>query len=96
MGKIAVSEPECFLPAVNAGAAGKMRPHPVSVLVPGQDFVYGYGDEFPGFIAEPEPHGRNCSVGIGTGNHLYRNINAQYAFHSQHPSSLFGVLYHNI
>ena len=85
MGEITISEAKNRLYAINTGAAGEIRPHPVFVLVFGQDFVYRYGDEFPGSVTEPESHRRNFSICIGTGNHLYRNVNAQNAFQANSP-----------
>lgn len=80
MGKVTVPEAEYLLRAVDPGGTGEVRPHFVPFLVLGQYFIYDDADQFTGFIAEPEPHRRDLTICVGTGNHLYRHVNAQDAF----------------
>ncbi len=80
MGEIVVPKRKYFSAAMNRGGTGEIHSYPVPVLVFGQYLVYRNRNDFPGFVTEPESHGRNFSVCIGAGNHLHRNVYAQYAF----------------
>ena len=85
MGKIAVSELECFLYAADSGGTGEIHPHFVPVLILGQYSIYNDTYKFSGFITEPELQRRDSSVCVSTGNHLYRHVNAQDAFQGKSP-----------
>ena len=76
MGEIIVPETEGLPGSVNDGHAGEIYTYLVPVLICGQHFIYGNGDQFPGFVAEPESHWCNLTVCVGAGNHLYRHVDA--------------------
>lgn len=83
MGKVVVPKMKCFLGAVDCGGAGIIYSCSVSFLILGENFVYGNGDQFTSSVNETESQRRYFSVRIGTGNHLYWNINAQNTFHGR-------------
>lgn len=83
--KIAVPETKYLLCPTDAGGTGEIYAHPVPVLILRQNLIDRDAYEFPGFITEPEPHRRDLSVCIGTGDHLYRYVNAQDAFQNKSP-----------
>ena len=85
MRKVTVPERKCFFGPANRSGTGIVYPHPISVLILGQDFIYCNCNKFSGFITKPKSHRRNLSICIRTGNHLHRNIDAKYAFQSKHP-----------
>ncbi len=58
-----------------------MRADAIIALIFRQHFIDRDCDEFSGFVTKPESHRRDLSICVGTGNHLHRDINAQYAFH---------------
>lgn len=85
MGKIAIPERKCFPVSQYGCGTGIIDTHTVAALVFGQYFVDNDRDKFAGFVPEPEFHWCDFSICIGTGNHLHRNVNAQYAFHLYTP-----------
>lgn len=85
MGKVAVPEAEYLLCAADTGGAGEIYAHSIFVLILGQYFIHNDTQQFPGFVTEPEPHWCDLSVCVGTGNHLYRHVNAQNAFQGKFP-----------
>ena len=76
MGKVAVPELKCFLCATDSGGTGEICAHLIFVLILPQDFIYNNTYKFAGFITEPEPHRCDLSICVGTGDHLYRRVNA--------------------
>lgn len=85
MGIIIIPKRKCFPAPVYDRGAGEIRAYPVAALFLRQYFIYGDCDEFPRFVSEPEAHRRNFAIRVSTGNHLYWDIDAQYAFHRLHP-----------
>lgn len=85
VGKIAVPELECFLYAADPGGTGEIHSHFVPALILGQYFIYNYAYKFSGLITKPESQRCDFSVCVGTGNHLYRHVNAQNAFQGKSP-----------
>lgn len=90
MGKIIVPEGEHSSCPVNRGSTGEIHPYPILVLVFRQDFLYRNRYKFSGFVTKPEPHWRNFTIRIRAGNHLHRNVNAQYAFQNRNTPFLIG------
>ena len=87
MGKIVVPECKCFPAPMDDRGAGKIHPYPVIALIFGQNLLYSDSNEFPVPVPKAEPDRRNLSVCVRTRDHLHRNINTQYAFHSSHSFS---------
>lgn len=85
MGKIAVPEIKGFLLPIKTGRAGEIDAHLVPALILRQHFIYIDSYKLSGPVAEPEPHRSNFPVCVGTGNHLYRYVNAQNAFQGKSP-----------
>ncbi len=84
MGIIIIPKRKCFPAPVYDCGAGEIRAHPAAALLLGQYFIYGDCDEFPRFVTEPEAHRRNLAIRVSAGNHLHRDIDAQYALHPLH------------
>jgi len=80
MGKIIIAEMKGFLCAVKPGGTGKICAYPVPVLVFRQHFIYCNGYQFSAPVLEAEPYRCNFAICVGTEDHLYRNIYAQYTF----------------
>ena len=82
MGKKTIPECERFFRAINHGGTREIHPYPVPALVLGQYLIYRNSYKFSGSVLEPEPHRCNLPIRISAGNHLHRDIYAQYAFQS--------------
>lgn len=95
MRKITIPECKYFSSSINRSRTGIIHSHPISVLILRQHFIYCNRNELSVFITEPKSHRRNFSVCIGTGNHLHRNIDAQYAFQNIYPFQIFYSLSDN-
>ena len=70
-----------FLHAEHFRFTGETGVDAVGFLFALQDAADLYGSEFSFLIAETETHRGDLSVSVGTGDHLYRNINTKYTFH---------------
>lgn len=69
---------------MDSGSTAKIYSYAVFVLVCGQNLVNHYRDKFSGIVKESESYGRDFSVCVGAGNHLYGYIYAKYAFHESY------------
>lgn len=67
---------------MNYGSAGIVYTDPVTVLILGENLIHANSDQLAGFVPEPETEWYDFAICVGTGNHLYGDVNAQHTFHS--------------
>ncbi len=86
MRKVVVPELKFLLNPANDGRTGKVRPNTAGSLLVADHIFYGNRNQFPIIIFKTEAQWCDLPVGVGTGDHLYRNVNTQDAFHRNPPS----------
>ena len=75
MGKVVVPELEFLLNTTDNGGAGEVGTYPALSLFVADHVFYRNRNQFPIIILKTKAQWCDLSIGVGTGNHLYRNVN---------------------
>ena len=75
MGKIVVPELKLFLGATDDGGTGKAGSDAALGLLSSDADFYRDRNQYSGIIFKAKAKWCNLAIGVGTGNHLYRNVN---------------------